>query len=356
MDNKSLGGFFGGFGHKYSGQECSIPASTNCDSTATAYGASQRSHQLSIRSDGYLPHSFRSLLSFPKNPCREWTDYPNGASAILYPYRGTSWCFDLFCIKALFLYLTPYFGSLNSMDVKKKRVSKITGGGLRQISITVGKKVESKGRTTYSEVADEIVAEFTEANSSVSLDKVEEKNIRRRVYDALNVLMALDIIVKEGKEIRWKGLPSTDVKDMEQNKALRVKLMNQIGKKAAYLKDLEEQITGLQNLMLRNHHLLASGNSPSGGFSLPFIVVRTNPHATVEIEISEDMQLVHFDFNSTPFSLHDDAYILKLLRCYQHPESRNNSQNSSVLSSSSSDVASGGTKSFCWNSEMDMSK
>ncbi|KAE9447799.1 hypothetical protein C3L33_20297, partial [Rhododendron williamsianum] len=188
----------------------------------------------------------------------------------------------------------------------------------------VGKKVESKGRTTYSEVADEIVAEFTEANSSaVSLDKVEEKNIRRRVYDALNVLMALDIIFKEGKEIRWKGLPSTDVKDMEQNKALRVKLMNQIGKKAAYLKDLEEQ---------------------------------TNPHATVEIEISEDMQLVHFDFNSTPFSLHDDAYILKLLRCYQHPESRNNSQNSSVLSSSSSDVASGGTKSFCWNSEMDMSK
>lgn len=295
MDNKSLGGFFGGFGHKHSGQECSIPASTNCDSTATAYEASQRSHQLSINNDG--------------------------------------------------------------IDVKKKRVSKITGGGLRQISITVGKKVESKGRTTYSEVADEIVAEFTEANSSaVSLDKVEEKNIRRRVYDALNVLMALDIIFKEGKEIRWKGLPSTDVKDMEQNKALRVKLMNQIGKKAAYLKDLEEQITGLQNLMLRNHHLLASGNSPSGGFSLPFIVVRTNPHATVEIEISEDMQLVHFDFNSTPFSLHDDAYILKLLRCYQHPESRNNSQNSSVLSSSSSDVASGGTKSFCWNSEMDMSK
>ncbi|XP_058216990.1 transcription factor-like protein DPB [Rhododendron vialii] len=177
----------------------------------------------------------------------------------------------------------------------------------------VGKKVESKGRTTYSEVADEIVAEFIEANSSaVSLDKVEEKNIRRRVYDALNVLMALDIIVNEGKEIRWKGLPSTDVKGMEQNKvALRVKLMNQIGKKPAYLKDLEEQITGLQNLMLRNHHLLASGNSPSGGFSLPFIVVRTNPHATVEIETSEDMQLVHFDFNSTPFLLHDDAYILK---------------------------------------------
>lgn len=36
----------------------------------------------------------------------------------------------------------------------------------------------------------------------------DEKNIRRRVYDALNVLMAMEIISKEKKEIRWKGLPS----------------------------------------------------------------------------------------------------------------------------------------------------
>lgn len=44
----------------------------------------------------------------------------------------------------------------------------------------------------------------------------EEKNIRRRVYDALNVLMAMDIISKEKKEIQWKGLPSTSVEDIEQ--------------------------------------------------------------------------------------------------------------------------------------------
>jgi putative methionine-R-sulfoxide reductase with GAF domain len=34
----------------------------------------------------------------------------------------------------------------------------------------------------------------------------DEKNIRRRVYDALNVLMAMDIISKDKKEIQWKGL------------------------------------------------------------------------------------------------------------------------------------------------------
>jgi hypothetical protein len=38
----------------------------------------------------------------------------------------------------------------------------------------------------------------------------------------------------------------------------------------------------------------------------------------VEVEISEDMQVVHFDFNSTPFELHDDAYVLKALSLQEH--------------------------------------
>lgn len=41
------------------------------------------------------------------------------------------------------------------------------------------------------------------------------KNIRRRVYDALNVLMAMDIITKEKKQIWWKGLRDTNAIDRE---------------------------------------------------------------------------------------------------------------------------------------------
>ena len=40
--------------------------------------------------------------------------------------------------------------------------------------------------------------------------QVFNKNIRRRVYDALNVLMAMNIISKEKREIRWNGLPSSN--------------------------------------------------------------------------------------------------------------------------------------------------
>uniref|UniRef100_A0A2N9IPZ7 E2F/DP family winged-helix DNA-binding domain-containing protein n=1 Tax=Fagus sylvatica TaxID=28930 RepID=A0A2N9IPZ7_FAGSY len=182
----------------------------------------------------------------------------------------------------------------------------------------VCQKLESKVRTTYNQVADEIIAEFagTHSDTAASLES-DEKNIRRRVYDALNVLMALDIIARDKKEIWWKGLPNTNIKDLEEIKALRVEMMNRIRKKVAYLKDLEEQ---------------------------------TSPHAMVEIEISEDMQLAHLDFNSSPFSLHDDAYILKLMRFNQQPESRNVSQSSFVQSSSSSSTSQG-TKPFHWNSE-----
>uniref|UniRef100_A0A2C9V8E5 E2F/DP family winged-helix DNA-binding domain-containing protein n=1 Tax=Manihot esculenta TaxID=3983 RepID=A0A2C9V8E5_MANES len=188
----------------------------------------------------------------------------------------------------------------------------------------VCEKVESKGTTTYNEVADELVAEFADPSNSVSSpdqQQYDEKNIRRRVYDALNVLMALDIISKDKKEIQWKGLPRTSLSDIEELKAERLGLRNRIEKKIAYLQELEEQYVGLQNLIHRNEQLYTSGKAPNGGVSLPFILVQTRPHATVEVEISEDMQLVHFDFNSTPFELHDDNYVLKAMKFCERPQS-----------------------------------
>ncbi|XP_028800315.1 transcription factor-like protein DPB [Neltuma alba] len=107
----------------------------------------------------------------------------------------------------------------------------------------------------------------------------------------------------------------------------RLQLRNRIEKKAAYVQELEKQYIGLQNLIQRNEQLYGSGNAASGGVSLPFILVQTHPHATVEVEISEDMQLVHFDFNSTPFELHDDNYVLKAMKFCERPQSDNMTQN-----------------------------
>uniref|UniRef100_A0A0D9VPN4 E2F/DP family winged-helix DNA-binding domain-containing protein n=1 Tax=Leersia perrieri TaxID=77586 RepID=A0A0D9VPN4_9ORYZ len=225
---------------------------------------------------------------------------------------------------------------------KKKRGARAVGPdkggrGLRQFSMKVCEKVESKGRTTYNEVADELVAEFSDPNNSIlppdpdnpnavekydfpatnyfveSLQQYDEKNIRRRVYDALNVLMAMEIISKDKKEIQWKGLPRTSINEIEDLQKELVGLKSRIEKKNAYLQELQDQFVGMQKLIQRNEQLYGSGNIPSSGVALPFILVQTRPHATVEVEISEDMQLVHFDFNSTPFELHDDSYVLKAM-------------------------------------------
>eukprot|EP01018_Ginkgo_biloba_P017897 Gb_28406 [translate_table: standard] len=62
-----------------------------------------------------------------------------------------------------------------------------------------------------------------------------------------------------------------------------------------------------------------SGCDKTAYFMCIFLPKQTHPHATVEVEISEDMQLVHFDFNSTPFGLHDDAYVLKEMKFCKSP-------------------------------------
>ncbi|KAM0822000.1 hypothetical protein ACQ4PT_071801 [Festuca glaucescens] len=250
---------------------------------------------------------------------------------------------------------------------KKRRAAAIGpdkgGRGLRQFSMKVCEKVESKGRTTYNEVADELVAEFSDPNNNIEApdpdnpnavkkyectlhlllvlwgicslyvkmqQQYDEKNIRRRVYDALNVLMAMEIISKDKKEIQWKGLPRTSVNDIEELQTELAGLKGRIEKKSAYLQELQDQYLGMQNLVLRNEELYGSGTTPSGGVALPFILIQTRPHAMVEVEISEDMQLVHFDFNSTPFELHDDSYVIKALNSsgkeqnYVTPEPRSN--------------------------------
>jgi len=130
-------------------------------------------------------------------------------------------------------------------------------GGLKSFAMKVCEKVKERGTTTYDEVSDALIAEVlaereAEGNplitcaadddglsspkkkntkqtnttnkkraptkvaekkaSSRANETVDEKNIRRRVYDALNVLSAIDV-VSRGKEdnkkiITWHGIPA----------------------------------------------------------------------------------------------------------------------------------------------------
>jgi hypothetical protein len=213
------------------------------------------------------------------------------------------------------------------------------GQGLRHFSLKVCEKVEEKGTTTYNEVADELVKEFMSQRNAAADDSEEdssmvggssskkgssgkngtfdEKNIRRRVYDALNVLMAMDIIYKEKKEIRWNGLPSNINNDVESLQREKIRRLKDIQQKRECLKELLLQHVCYSNLVQRNKEQrdqpqdssTTDGNNNSK-IPVPFIVVNTSNTTVVQCEMGPDRTDVFFNF-SKPFEINDDKEILK---------------------------------------------
>ncbi|XP_044746216.1 transcription factor Dp-1 [Coccinella septempunctata] len=199
-------------------------------------------------------------------------------------------------------------------DSKRSRKSDKVGKGLRHFSMKVCEKVQKKGTTTYNEVADELVAEFTNpmTNSSLADQQYDQKNIRRRVYDALNVLMAMNIISKEKKEIRWIGLPTNSLQECVQLEKEKQKKLYSIIEKRKQLHELILNQIAFKKLAQRNRQMEEAHGPPppNSSIQLPFIVVNTNKKTIIDCSISNDKLEYIFQFNDK-FEINDDVDILK---------------------------------------------
>lgn len=78
--------------------------------------------------------------------------------------------------------------------------------GLKILSIVVKEIVKKKKETTYKEVAEIIIKDNLRFENRGIVDsdkyKKQEQNIKRRVYDALNVLISASILKKDRKSVR----------------------------------------------------------------------------------------------------------------------------------------------------------
>ena len=193
---------------------------------------------------------------------------------------------------------------LNGAFIDSKRKKEEKGGkGLRHFSMKVCEKVRAKGHTTYNEVADELVSEFAQDqhNAAINGDQVyDQKNIRRRVYDALNVLMAMNIISKEKKEIKWIGLPTNSAEEhqrLEQEKRIRV---DRIAQKTRELHDLILYQIAYKNLVNRNRKAEQRNGPPgqSSSIPLPFVIVNTGKKTVIDCSISSDKTEYLFQFDN----------------------------------------------------------
>ncbi|KAJ8350840.1 hypothetical protein SKAU_G00259700 [Synaphobranchus kaupii] len=182
---------------------------------------------------------------------------PGGSSAILVGSPHTP--------NAQFLSHTQPPDSSPWSTGKRSKKGEKNGKGLRHFSMKVCEKVQRKGVTTYNEVADELVAEFSSADNVMSPNDphvYDQKNIRRRVYDALNVLMAMNIISKEKKEIKWIGLPTNSAQECQNLEVEKQRRLERIKQKQSQLQELILQQIAFKNLVQRNRQAEQQANRP----------------------------------------------------------------------------------------------
>ncbi|KAK7575477.1 hypothetical protein V9T40_011763 [Parthenolecanium corni] len=199
------------------------------------------------------------------------------------------------------------------LENKRRRVDKC-GKGLRHFSMKVCEKVRKKGTTTYNEVADELVAEFTNpAIQPVIEQPYDQKNIRRRVYDALNVLMAMNIISKEKKEIKWLGLPTNSLQECVNLLNEKKQRMDRVKQKTKQLQEIILQQICFKRLVDRNYEYEQKNGRPvleDCAVHLPFLLLKTSKDTVINISVSQDKQEYHFLFDDN-FEIRDDVDILK---------------------------------------------
>ncbi|XP_054690655.1 transcription factor Dp-2 isoform X5 [Grus americana] len=200
-------------------------------------------------------------------------------------------------------------------ESKRSKKGDKNGKGLRHFSMKVCEKVQRKGTTSYNEVADELVSEFTNSNNQLATDSqaYDQKNIRRRVYDALNVLMAMNIISKEKKEIRWIGLPTNSAQECQNLEIEKQKRIERIKQKRAQLQELLLQQIAFKNLVQRNQQNEQQNQGPpalNSTIQLPFLIVNTSKRTVIDCSISSDKFEYLFNFDNT-FEIHDDSEVLK---------------------------------------------
>ncbi|XP_006002834.1 transcription factor Dp-2 isoform X2 [Latimeria chalumnae] len=199
-------------------------------------------------------------------------------------------------------------------DSKRSKKGEKNGKGLRHFSMKVCEKVQRKGTTSYNEVADELVSEFTNSSNHLATESAyDQKNIRRRVYDALNVLMAMNIISKEKKEIKWIGLPTNSAQECQNLEMEKQRRIERIKQKRAQLQELLLQQIAFKTLVQRNRQNEQQNQgppTPNSTIQLPFIIVNTSKRTVIDCSISSDKFEYLFNFDNT-FEIHDDIEVLK---------------------------------------------
>ena len=196
---------------------------------------------------------------------------------------------------------------------KKNLISRGNTLGLKEISNKVKEIMKRKGQTTYKEISDEIVAEIKGKGIK------DEKNIRRRIYDALNVMKSINLFQKDKgtKKIMWNysegknyviPIDNNLIKkncDREYIEKINI-LNNEISIKQKALKVLSEELSSLKSTIERNKQINMNVDENTKIY-FPFLIIEfprfenyenEDEENKVKVSMNESTTKAHFGFNS----------------------------------------------------------
>ena len=185
--------------------------------------------------------------------------------------------------------------------------------GLRHVSAKICRKVQ-QGNTTYNDVAEEIYQQIKAEEEEDGGDKkCDDKNVRRRVYDALNVLMAVDVIAKDSNRgIIWKGIPDESKRICNKLTAERERRRRKIREKQEALQEQVMHHVSYRNLVLHNQRRERYLQPGIEKLPIPFITLNAHPYAIINCDASRELSHLQVDVN-VPFAVHDDNSVLQHL-------------------------------------------
>ncbi len=186
--------------------------------------------------------------------------------------------------------------------------SRNTAFGLKEISKRVMEIIKQSGQTTYKAISDQIVNEINEKSLK------DEKNIRRRIYDSLNVMKSMKLFHrdKNSKTIMWNydqefdPLNEIDNKNEgdEKNNECKedskniIELKKVIKEKKEKCALLNKELKGLKNVLERNNR--EDANVPENNkLYFPFIVIefQNNKEPKINIALNENQTKAHLGFD-----------------------------------------------------------
>ncbi len=168
--------------------------------------------------------------------------------------------------------------------------------------------IKQSGQTTYKAISDQIVNEINQKDSK------DEKNIRRRIYDSLNVMKSMKLFHrdKSSKTIMWnydqEFDPLNEIENKnegdEKNNEYKidswniVELKKEIKEKKEKVNLLTKDLHGLKNVLERNKR--EDENIPENNkLFFPFIVIEFSSDKTpkINVALNENQTKAHFGFD-----------------------------------------------------------